>query len=189
VNHPNEASLALYAGGELGLWGRLKIGRHARECDRCSRQVEEFRALRDFTLAESGQLPAGVGWEALAAEMKANIRVGLAAGECVAAEAPVYASPWRTPALVLPVLLIVIAGWILQTLPPTVKRSASMAASDIVLEADSQGIGIQSAGRGFTLLHPRADNVVFSVRGESAVRARYVDADTGQVTISHVYVQ
>jgi hypothetical protein len=151
--------------------------------------VEEFRALRDFTLAGAGQLPAGVGWEALAAEMKANIRVGLAAGQCVAAEAPAYASRWRTPALVLPVLLIVIAGWILQTLPPTVKRNAPIEAADIVLEADSQGIGVQAAGRGFTLLHPRADNVVFSVRGQSAVRARYVDADTGQVTISHVYVQ
>jgi len=193
VSHPNEGTLALLAGGDLPLWRRLGVARHVRGCDECSRRVEEYRSLRDFAQAEAGEPPAGLDWDALALEMRANIRVGLAAGECVT-EPPQYASRWRTPALVLPVLLVVAVGWLITVLPqirhvrPAVEEAAA-ASSDIVLETGDEGIGFEAEGRGFRLLQPGAENVVFTVRGENSIRARYVDSETGQVTISHVYAQ
>jgi hypothetical protein len=132
-----------------------------------------------------------VEWGELAGEMRANIRLGLAAGRCVAEpdREPVRL-PWRTPAVALPVLLVVLLGWVLQTVPPPVATPplpAGAPVDAVVLDGGAGGIGVAQAGRGFRLMHPRAaQNIMSSVGGES-IGARYVDADTGQVTISHVY--
>lgn len=147
--------------------------------------------MREFLESEQEELPGSVHWNRLAAEMKANIRLGLAAGQCVTPVEPERIRvPWRTPAVALPLLLIVIAGWILQSVPPlkSVRPSgAAVASRGVVLDGGAAGIGVEQDGRGFRLLHPRAaDSIVYSVGSES-VNARYVDADTGQVTISHVY--
>lgn len=187
MTHPNEPRLALYAGGELGLPSRLRIALHLRGCDRCNQYVEEFRGIREWMHARDDETPAGVRWDALAAEMKANVRLGLAAGRCVSVPEPGPVPPrfrWPAPAMALPVLLVVIAGWIMQSLHPPLRP----APSEFVVEASASGIGVERDGRGFTLLQPRNQNVVFSVGGEVA-GARYVDAETGQVTISHVYAQ
>jgi anti-sigma factor RsiW len=191
--HPPDETLALYAGSDVDLWTRFRIGRHLGRCERCSRHVEEFRGMRDFLETEQGELPRAVEWGRLAAEMKANIRLGLAAGECVSpAEPDRIRIPWRTPAVALPLLLIIIAGWILQSVPPLKSVRAPGAvveATGVVLDGGPAGIGVEQDGRGFRLLHPRAaDSIVYSVGSES-VNARYVDADTGQVTISHVYAE
>lgn len=187
MTHPNESRLALYAGEDLGLLSRLRIALHLRGCDRCSQRVEEAGGIREWMRAQDDELPAGIHWDDLAPEMKANIRLGLSAGRCVSipeADPAPRRILWRAPALALPVLLLVIAGWILQSLHPPLRP----AAPEFVVEASASGIGVSSNGRGFTLLNPGAENVVFSVRGEAA-GARYVDAETGQVTISHVYAQ
>lgn len=191
--HPADETLALYAGRDLGLGARLRIAAHVRRCERCSRHVEEFRGLREFLDADRDVLPRGVEWNAMASEMKANIRLGLAAGQCVAqADYEPARLPWRTPAVALPVLLVVLLGWVLQTVPPPsvlAPAPSRAAASGIVLDGAPGGIGVEQDGRGFRILHPRAaQNVVFSVSGES-VNSRYLDADTGQVTISHVYAE
>jgi len=83
MKHPNEATLALHAGGELGALARWKTGRHVSRCEQCRDEVEAFIGLREIVpdLAEIPEVP----WNRLAAEMKANIRLGLAAGECVGA--------------------------------------------------------------------------------------------------------
>ena len=81
IKHPNESNLALFAGGELGSLRRWSIARHVAACAECRREVSEFSALRDEA-AELSELPE-VSWGSLTAEMKANIRLGLEAGECV----------------------------------------------------------------------------------------------------------
>lgn len=200
MKHPGEAALALFAGGELGVWPRLRVARHVRSCEQCSRAVEEFRELREVTLAQVGEVPPHVNWNALALEMKANIRVGLAAGACVGEEPSRFAPRWRGPAFVLPALLLILAGWLLQTLPPALRHAtpaqraqqqavSAVPLSDVVLEADSEGVGVESDGHAFALRYRNAQNVLLSVRGENSVRARYVDSETGQVTITHVYAQ
>jgi anti-sigma factor RsiW len=191
VKHPAETALSLYAASDLAWWRRPAVAHHLRACDGCQRRVDEFRALRGLLEAERDELPAGFDWGEAAAAMRANIRLGLAAGECVAPPPERARSLWR-PALALPALLLVAAAWILQSIPPTLQRSPSpqaAAAGAVVLDAGPSGIGVERDGRGFRLMRPDAAGIVeVSVRGDS-VRSRYVDAETGQVTISHVYAE
>jgi len=187
VTHPNESRLALYAGGELSLLSHLRIALHLRGCPRCNRHVEELRGIREWMRAQDHATPAAVQWDSIAGEMKANIRLGLAAGRCVRIPEPEPGPPrfrWPAPAMALPVLLVVIAGWIIESVHPPLQPTSP----DFIVQASASGIGFEKDGRGFTLLQPREQNVVFSVRGEAAA-ARYVDAESGQVTISHVYAQ
>ncbi len=187
MTHPNESRLALYAGNDVPLLARFRIAIHVRGCDRCNRQVEELRGIRDWMRLQESETPAGVRWDALASEMRANIRLGLAAGRCVEVPEPLEEPRglrWPAPAMALPVLLLVIVGWMVQSLQPPLQP----ASAEFVVDASSSGIGVQRDGRGFTLLQPRNENVVYSVSGEAA-GARYVDSESGQVTISHVYAQ
>jgi hypothetical protein len=190
--HPADETLALYAGKELGLWARWRAAWHVRRCERCVRRVEEFRGLREFLEAEREELPCGLEWGDLAGEMRANIRLGIAAGRCVAQpDREPIRLPWRTPAVALPVLLLVLLGWVLQTVPPPVAMPPHQAGAPVeaavVLEGGPGGIGVEQDGRGFRLMHPRASQNILSPVGSDSIRARYVDAETGQVTISHVY--
>lgn len=193
--HPTESNLALYAGGELGFIARVQLARHLAGCEECQRQVEEFRAVREWVQAEH-DLPPGVNWDRLAGELKANIRLGLAAGECVGPVRESVRIRWRAAAVALPVVLLVVTGWLLQSWHPPFGRPGFVdpglagppVSRGLVLAATSSGVEVQEDGGALTLLHPRATGVSRSVNGD-AVRTRYVDAETGYVTISHVYAQ
>lgn len=182
--HPSEADLALYAGGELSWWRRRRLRRHFERCSACRAHAAEFRRWREW-LREEDQLPPGIHWNRLAGEMKANIRVGLAAGECVgpAGEAAVR---WRPVAVALPILVMVLAGWLLQVWHPPLRRPAAQ--RGLILAATSSGVELRQGGGALTLLHPRAVDVSRVASGDG-VRTRYVDSETGYVTISHVYAQ
>ncbi len=191
MTHPAETVLALYAGGDLGWWARMGVERHVRQCGPCSRQVEEFRATCEMLQAEREALPPGLEWGEAAAAMRANIRLGIAAGQCVAEQPERMRHPWHAPALALPVLVVVVAGWLLQSLPPAVHTGLAPEGTGgaLVLDAGPAGIGVERDGHGFRLLRPEAaESVEISVQGDS-VRSRYVDGETGQVTISHVYAE
>ena len=89
--HPSTRKLALFAGGELGWWQKFRIGRHAGSCRECRVELESLRDVR-LELADLAQeLPPSVNWNHLAAEMKANIRLGIEAGRIVAPAAPTRA--------------------------------------------------------------------------------------------------
>ncbi len=83
MKHPLEADLALHAGHDLGFVKEWRVGRHVSRCEQCRQTVDEFVVLRSTTV-QLGELPADINWKRLASEMKANIRLGLEAGECVA---------------------------------------------------------------------------------------------------------
>jgi hypothetical protein len=188
IRHPKQAELALYAGGDASLWARLRVSRHVRTCATCAGLVREFRGLREWTRGQD-ELPEEVDWVQLAAEMKANIRVGLAAGQCVEPSPEAAGLRLWRPALVLPVLLVVVAGWWLQSWPPPHVPATEHAASEgLVVRANPGSIEVEQDGRALALLHPRSAQVTLSASGGS-LRARYVDAETGYVTISHVYTQ
>lgn len=190
MTHLADATLALYAGKELDWLTRLRISLHLRGCERCRRHARELRQVREWMHGQGQEMPAGVRWDALAAEMTANVRLGLAAGRCVslhpteddsAPAAPRFL--WRNPALALPLLVLVVAGWFLQSWRPPLQPRP-----EFVLQAGVAGIGVEKDGRGLSLLNPETEDVVYSVRG-SAAGARYVDAESGQVTVSYVYAQ
>src|ERR1035438_9855471 len=84
MRHPDQTILALYAGQDLGWFRRRRTEGHLARCRQCRGEVQAFASARDHLVALN-ELPA-ISWNRLAIEMKANIRLGLAAGECVRGE-------------------------------------------------------------------------------------------------------
>ena len=189
MNHPSDATLALYAGRDLGLFANWRTERHLAGCERCRREVESYEEMRDV-LPELGQLPE-VHWNRLAAEMKANIRLGLAAGECVREpeHEPVTARRlFSSRALVsyASIAALIVAGLLLERpVPKTTARDAA----EVVLRATPNGIELKEGGRAMSLLHNSATEVTYLGGAQGSMRSRYVDAETGYVTINNVYAE
>lgn len=192
ARHPSETSLALLAGGELGGWSRWRVQRHVAGCGECQREVSEFSALRQ-EVAWAGQEPE-VDWNRLASEMKANIRLGLEAGECVGGAArPQSIFSLRALAACASLAVLVAASYLVERPAPPVAEAQAREAT--VLEASDMGIQVKEGQHAMMLLNTNArklktgaSDVSYAATG-STVRARYVDSDTGYVTINNVYVQ
>jgi len=195
MTHPSQSILALYAGKELGWLAARRAERHVARCSQCRQVVEAFAALHD-DLVGFGDVPP-LSWSRLAAEMKANIRLGLAAGECVRSESPAplaWISGMRAAMAGAAMVVLLAAGLVLErsTLPvPPVAADESM-----VLRATANGVELNQGGQSLSLLHMRAAqrpggqlDVTYSAGAQGSMRARYVDSDTGNVTINNVYVQ
>ena len=76
MKHPNQATLALHAGGDLGFLARWRTSRHLARCEQCRDEVVAFEALREILPelggnpgsaveptggGDEGQYPSGVG--------------------------------------------------------------------------------------------------------------------------------
>ncbi|HXM41091.1 MAG TPA: hypothetical protein VN924_07550 [Bryobacteraceae bacterium] len=192
MTHPNQSILALYAGRDLGWFTRRRTERHLSHCGECRDEVQAFASARD-NLAALNELPA-ISWNRLAAEMKANIRLGLEAGECVRGERT--AAPFapfgilsgvRTVAACASVMALVATGLLLQR--PTPETPPTVAGESAVLRATANGIELNQGGQTLSLRHVRTGDVTYSAGAEGSMRAGYVDSDTGNVTINNLYVQ
>jgi hypothetical protein len=208
TRHVMEADLALYAAGDLPFYRRPLVTLHVRSCDVCRGLVESFQADRVELRGSADAMPANLStnfnWDQLAAEMTANIRVGLAAGECVAPrERKVAVISWRPVALASGLVVLLAGAWWLniprtdteaighairqmatggRTNPAQEERGPVVGASPtgVILLENGSRMGIGQGG-----LEP----VMFSVSTQGSASARYVDQDTGQVTITATYVQ
>ena len=183
MKHPEQATLALHAGGDLGFFARWRTERHLAQCDACREEIAAFEAMREITpeLSEIPEIP----WNRLAAEMKANIRLGLSAGECVRpAELPLRDTPLfngaRAVVALASIAALVITGLVLERPAPSVAEERT------TLQATTDGIEVGAGPRTFRLMNPGARNVMLSVGAQGSVRARYVDPQTGYVTINRV---
>lgn len=198
ARHPGAGQLALLAGGDVGWRERVALWWHARGCKRCAALLREYRgareALRSEALAgvemESGE------WARLEAEMRANIRLGLAAGAIVdegrGETLPALGEGMRWPAAVVvaSLLAVVVSGWYL-------RRPAAPVADvwtwnegpgvEMLLEAGDEGIAMSEREGALTLLRPVAQSATMAVDMGGSARAQYVDGETGQVTIHQVY--
>lgn len=186
--HPDEAALALLAGGELPLVERWRVGRHVRGCEACRAVLEGYQQLRRDAARWSDDLDPET-WARLEAEMRANIRLGLAAGRAVdqeparaAAEWPV----WRLAAVTASLAFVFGAGVWLGRQPGAEPRGAMLASMAPVVEAGSQGLALRSTGAALELKSPEGSAAVRSVSWDGTARARYFDGETGQVTIHQV---
>lgn len=186
MTHPAPSTLAVYAGQDLGWFRRWSTARHLSHCQECRIQVHAFTAVSE-ELAGLNELPA-IAWNRLAADMKANIRLGLAAGECVrTAPAPLaWMSGVRAlTALACAVALVVTGLFLERPAPPP----PELAAGSAILRATGNSIELNQGGQTLSLLHVRSGNVSYSAGAQGSMRAGYVDAETGNVTIDNVYVQ
>jgi hypothetical protein len=182
MKHPSDAELALYAGGDLG-WVRQRLTeRHVRNCGPCQDVAADFSELR----SEGSSFP-NIQWNKLAADMQANIRLGLAAGECVnlrPARSFVSGQRLAIAGGMLGVLLV--AGiWIERPVArPLLSRVATIGT---VLEEAESGIQVREGRQTLRILNSSNRNVSYSVGGRGELRARSLDPETGNVTINHVY--
>jgi hypothetical protein len=205
VRHPGEIELALFAGGDLGFWNRWRVRTHLRECDGCRSEVAAYRLGRERVRELADEMPDGVNWTRLSQEMTGNIRVGLAAGECVG---PVRSHRskslgWHGLGVMAAAFAIVICAlWVniprertdrLMTSLRSIRwnrigtmvRPPAMPES-VVLEASPSSIELTANGGTMSFLTPRTDGVAVSVSMQGSAGTQYVDADTGQVTIDRV---
>lgn len=190
MSHPAESDLALVASGDLSRWRFLRA-RHVKNCAECRAKVAAYRDLRE-ELADV-ELP-GVNWNALASEMRANIRVGLEAGACVRTSrissrwewARAWAAAVSPRALVgyATVALLVASGFYMRDLRP---RAAADAAATPVVQTTSKGVEFRTGETSLILLNRSdASNETVSARGDVGVRV----LDAGSVmTINNVYLQ
>lgn len=197
MKHPNEADLALFAGHDLNFVSEWRIGRHVARCEQCRETADAFGSLRS-DVAVLRELPADITWNRLASEMKANIRLGLAAGECVAgkhaasaSKAPVF-SGLHTLLAYASLIALVVAGVWLQRPAPSDKRTVTATAMEngrSVLAATGDGIELTEGGRSLGLRYDASRDVNYSADAKGAMGARYVDTSTGYLTVVNVNVE
>jgi len=193
VNHPTQADLALYAHADLG-WARsLLLDRHLRRCDGCRREVDAFRQTREAVQESGAEFPPELHWAKLASEMRANIRLGLEAG-AIAGPIPVagreanWMSGYRSAAAMASITVLVCSAWLLNR-PAPQPPPIALDGPGIVLRATPTGISMEGNGRSLALMHRGAEKVTLTVGMQGSLRARYLDEETGEVTIHHVYAE
>lgn len=211
--HPNELDLAALAGGDLSFFRRLRVNGHLRSCETCQDRVAGFRDLRgELTQLETPELNE-LNWDSLALEMRANIRLGLEAGECVREpKAPRLVSPGLIVAFASLILLVgaafflqdhrqlpvsplahnpFISGPFASAQPvPGAKPFVSVPDYRVpVIETSLQGVEMRSGEHSFAFLNHEGGAVNQTVSAEGAIRSRDIDGDAGTVTIRDVYLQ
>ncbi len=199
MKHPSESDLALYAAGDLN-WAKQKLaGRHVAQCGACQSMVVEYSELR-AGVREFPKLPGNMQWSRLAAEMSANIRLGIEAGECVSPRAigrsktalPVHfggVPSWRRLSIACAVLCMVAGIAFIVEHPPSLAAPRFTGTEmGTVLEASEAGLQISEGSQTMRLLNTSGTDVSRTVGARGEVGARYLDPN-GYVTVSQVYGQ
>ena len=187
--HPDVRELALLAGGDLPVWRKWQVNRHVKNCAECQAELEAMTDTRQGFAVDANKLPPGLDWNRLEFEMRANIRVGLAAGDAIRPrEAPAHWD-WRAGFAVAALATVVITGWFLGRQGRTSGLPvASVQAGYAMAQSGREGIELkQRSGAVMTLMAPGARPVSYSVNTEGGLSARSVD-EAGQITISHVQI-
>jgi anti-sigma factor RsiW len=204
--HVTETDLALYVSGDLTLWDIARVRLHTAGCDRCKRLAEGYHRDRTRMRQIVAEMPEGLDWERLSSEMTANIRVGLAAGECVAPRRHKTAGlGWRPAAAMAGLAVLLATGWWLN-MPPSTTQALGRAFSAIAhgrgssielvmeprgafVQANATGAELRGDGGTLGFLQGGAAPVAVSVSSQGSASASYVDGDTGRMTITSVYAQ
>ena len=204
--HVMETDLALYAAGDLPFWRNALVKFHVRGCEECRAQVEALRMDRQALRRSADDLPADISdldWDQLSAEMTANIRVGLAAGECVTPrERKAAVISWRPVAIAAGLVVLLAGAWWLniprsdtEAIGHAIREMATGRATSPqeehgpVVGASPAGVVLVENGGRMGIEAGGLEPVMFSVSTQGSASARYVDQDTGQVTITATYVQ
>ena len=187
MRHPNQATLALHAGGDLGPIRSWWMARHLARCAECLEEVAGYHEMREL-LPELAELPE-ISWNRMAAEVKANVRLGLEAGECVrAVEAPLHRGSltgWRAAVAFASVIVLVGGCLVLERPAPMVAHAAEAS-----VESTKDGIQSQDGDEHMLgLMNGGARKAVYTFDAQGSMGARYIDPVTGSVTINTVYAQ
>jgi hypothetical protein len=183
MRHPNQATLALHAGGDLGPIRSWWTARHLARCAECREEVASYEEMREL-LPELSELP-DISWHRMAAEIKANVRLGLEAGECVrGAEMPLDRASltgWRAMVAFASVVVLVCSCLLLERSAPQVFHAAETA-----VESTDSGIQYQDSDGMLGLMNGGAQKAVYTLDAQGSMGARYIDPVTGSITVSTV---
>jgi hypothetical protein len=188
--HASPDTLALHAAGDLGRFASWRLRLHLAVCPACSSEVARFQQARRGLAAAALALPADLDWARVAGDMKANIRLGLEMGRIADGVPRRRLDPageslgWRVAAVAASIVLVTFSGWYLQR-----GQDPYRFASPPVVAATADGLAFQEKGAALTLLAPAGLHDPAPVETADGLRARYVDSETGQVTIHHVFTQ
>jgi hypothetical protein len=182
--HPAETELALYAGGDLPWFRQWRTERHVHRCSECQQSAAEYSELRAAPATVTG-----LNWNRVASEMKANIRLGLSAGECVGGRlAPRNVVSGSRLILAGGLLCVLVAVGAYLSRPNLHPGVSSRITSGTVLEAAESGIQVRGVRQTLRILNPATTrNVVYTVGAQAELQARSLDPATGNVAIVHVY--
>ena len=200
--HPSAEALALFSAADLPWLERLNIRRHIAGCDHCDRQLALFRAS-NVELKRQARTETLTGFEAIAdwsrleREMEGNIIVGLDAARCID-KSPNSRGIFLKLGLASGMAALFAVGWVTHVPSEQSSRMYSAVVGAFsgnrqhenqgpILRSQPGGIVVGSPEGSLTILHPAGAMV--SLSGTSAVEARYIDDETGQVTITDVYGQ
>jgi len=188
--HPPIDELALYSGGDCGFFDKWRIARHLASCPECTAETKSFRSIGQNLRAGTSDMPAGLNWDRLAEEMSANIHLGLEAGECVA---PAKANPvhldWRAAIVMAGMSIALVGAWFLNPIPRRSTGEIALRAPKVELRTTSAGLELNENGNSLVLLHGpgKTQQPAMILSAPGSLRARYVDTDTGQITINNVF--
>jgi hypothetical protein len=172
----------MLAGGDCGFVRAFLLNRHLRQCPDCAAELDEFFALRAET---ADFMPPTVNWDGLADEMRANIRLGLEAGECV--RYSVAPPKGRNPRLAIAfasLIALIGTGVFYSRHQNRMEAHASTA----VLHSTPEGVEVRSGLNSLELLNRKDSITDQTVGAQGQIGARYID-ETGSVTINNVYLQ
>lgn len=181
----SEKEQALLAGHDAGLPLRLKAAlvswlrpAHEPSGNAYTPMLEELPRFRN--------LPEYFAWEDLAAEMKANILVGLEAGEVVRSRPVAAPLGWKAGVTFAGIALLVVSGYWLGLSGHLMRPEEPHTA---ILEAHPGGLELQTRETALTVVYPRENGQQALSGGLGSIRADYVDEETGQLTVAHVYAE
>lgn len=187
MKHPSEQALALHAGGDLGWMEALSVNWHLRGCQQCGRELEALKGAIVAAREEVLVLPELENWEGLARQMQGNINVGVEASRAIAAFSKpesVAAFDWRPAVAMAAILVVAATGWYL-----SFSRAGRINNPAVLLEASASGIEWKHGQTTMTLVQRGDEKAAFTtVDMKGSASSRYVDAETGQVAITNVYV-
>ncbi len=200
--HPSSRTLALFSRGDLKWFGQWQIGRHVAKCAYCDGQATRFRSARGELKREADTqtltgFEAIADWTRLEREMKGNIAVGVAAARCIENVGRGRAFAIRGGWVAAALAVLFAAGWFTNVpseqrarLTSSIRRSVGIEVPQItasIVQTTPEGIAVRTQGATLTILHP--PSAVVSLAGNSSLGARFVDEETGEVTITNVYGQ
>jgi hypothetical protein len=182
ASHPSESDLALFAGDDCGVVSRYFLNRHVRRCTKCASVVAHYEALRAGM--DMPALPE-LDWDTLELEMRANIHLGLEAGECVRLTVPRRTRDARLAVAFASLLVLLSAGFLMKRTP--LNEPTAHKAPEPVLESTGAGIELRNGASSLTLMNRHGAAADQTVSAEGQIRARYIDS--GSVTINNVYLE
>ena len=195
MKHPSIETLALFAGGELPFLQKWSTRRHVRSCDSCQSEVRAFHEASRAAVHETEIMPEGVHWESLSAEMRANIHLGIEASEAISAYRPVEPQgmpslSWHAVTLGGAAACVAMFLYWNSALRKQEHLAAMRAPAPIVVNASKEGVEISDGARGLSLTNPvnSQSGVLVTVSTSGAAATRYVDQDSGQITVNNVYL-